>query len=152
MTIFDKFSAELISNLKSVFTLLKKYRAKRMKFWSEFHQLRIKKLPKLWTDFLSAMCIETDDQLLQQSVNQRAFEMFLPEQFSSQSCTHRASTDNYSLNKDELNALQYAGGYVPHALFKKYEKFHGKKFEEFIQCLGDMSVESECSDFFEYYR
>lgn len=28
----------------------------------------------------------------------------------------------------------------------------GKKFEEFIQCLRDMAVESECSNVFEYTK
>ena len=56
------------------------------------------------------------------------------------------------MNKDELNALQYAGGYVPHALLKKDEKRSGGKFKQFNQCLGDMAVECEHSDFFEYTK
>ena len=49
------------------------------------------------------------------------------------------------LSKDELNALQYACGYIPHALLKRYEKHTGSKFDKFIKCLGDMAVRSECN-------
>lgn len=56
------------------------------------------------------------------------------------------------MTTDELNALQYAAGYVPHALLKKYEKRTGQKYEAFIECLGDMAVESEDTDFLEYTK
>ena len=58
--------------------------------------------------FLSGTHIKVNDQLLQQSVNQRLFEMLLPEQFLSQSLSVQART--LSLAKDELNVLQYVGG------------------------------------------
>ena len=113
MTAFDEFGTELISTLNSIFTPHKAYRsseAKRTKYWSGFHQVRVTKLPKLWTKFLSAIHIEANDQLLQQSVNQRVFEMLLPKQFASKSSSVHAR--NYSLIKDELNVLQYVGGYI----------------------------------------
>ena len=47
------------------------------------------------------------------------------------------------LEKNELNALRYASGYVPHALLKKYEKRCGSKYNSFIECLGG-STESRC--------
>lgn len=120
MTAFDEFSSELVSTLQSIFTPQKTYRsseAKRTKYWTNFHQVRIMKLTKIWSKFLSAIHIEANDQLFQQSVSQKVFEMLLPEQFASQSSsTH---TSSYSLKRDELNILQYVGGYVPHTLLKK---------------------------------
>jgi coiled-coil and C2 domain-containing protein 1 len=57
------------------------------------------------------------------------------------------------MTEDELNALQYAAGYVPHALLKKYEKRSGEKYAAFTECLGDMAVGSEdTSDFLEYTK
>ena len=56
------------------------------------------------------------------------------------------------LTKDELNALQYASGYVTVKLLKKYEKEHsrrkfGAKAEQFEMCLGNMSIADEETDF-----
>ena len=47
------------------------------------------------------------------------------------------------MSKDELNVLQYVGGYVPDSLLKKYEKRTGTKYEQFVTCLGNMAVLSE---------
>ena len=47
------------------------------------------------------------------------------------------------LTKDELNSMQYACGYVPHQLLKKYEKRNGTKYSQFVECLGNMAVVSE---------
>ena len=65
------------------------------------------------------------DTLLQQSVNQEVFETLLTGQFAS---THPIATQQPSdstFTKDELNVLQYACGYVPHILLKRYEKRSG---------------------------
>ena len=45
------------------------------------------------------------------------------------------------LTEDELNAMRYACGYVPHALLKKYETRCGEMYSEYVQCLGDMAIE-----------
>ena len=47
------------------------------------------------------------------------------------------------MSKDELNVLQYVGGYVPHSLLKMYEKRTGTKYEQFGTCLRNMAVLSE---------
>ena len=38
-----------------------------------------------------------------------------------------------TLSTDELNALRYAAGFVPHSLL---EKRHGDKYVKFVTCLG----------------
>ena len=49
-----------------------------------------------------------------------------------------------SLTRNELNAMQYACGYVPHkVLKKKYEKRSGNKYSQFLECFGGMAVLSE---------
>ena len=97
---------------------------------------------KLWKGFLSSIEVDYDNQLLQQSVNQKVFEIILPEQFPS--LTDHSPRVQEPLSKDELNALQYACGYIPHALLKRYEKRTGSKFDKFTDCLGDVAVHSEC--------
>ena len=78
-----------------------------------------------------------------QSVHQVLFQEKL-KMFMAQDCP-RSSTDKEpaSLTKDELNAMQYACGYVPHKLLKKYEKRSGNKYSQFVECLGGMAVLSE---------
>ncbi len=62
VTAFDEFSTEPISTLQSIFTPQKTYRsseAKKTKYWSDFHQVWVTKLPIIWTNFLSGINIET---------------------------------------------------------------------------------------------
>ena len=51
-----------------------------------------------------------------------------------------------TLSTDELNAMQYACGYVPHKLLKRYESRRGVKVRRFVDCLGNMAVVCEDSD------
>ena len=76
------------------------------------------------------------------------------EHFTQQSSSHgeHDAAEGPPLSEDELNAMRYAGGYVPHSLLKRFEKRKGKKYDQFIECLGDMAVESEHSDFLNYTK
>ena len=76
---------------------------------------------------------DTFGPLLPQSVNKQLFEMFLRNHFAQfeTPVSQRASTE-LCMKKDELNVLQYACGYVPHTLLKKYDRF--------VECLGNMAT------------
>ncbi len=50
-----------------------------------------------------------------------------------------------------MNVLRYVGGFVPHALLKRYERY-GNKYEMFFECLGDMAVVSDETDFLDYTK
>lgn len=114
---------------------------KRSKLWSAFHRLSLTELPKLWDRFLCSLAIRAKDTLLQQSVNQQLFEMLLHKHFTTS--LPPQNTTQSPMSKDELNALQYACGYIPHILLKRYEKKSGRKYDKFLECLGDMAVPSE---------
>ena len=89
------------------------------------------------------------DKLLQQSVAQKLFEMLLHSQFSTSTSSQRKRSHHSQdtpLSKDELNVLQYACVYVPHALLKRYRKRCGQKYEKYIECIGKMAVQSEYED------
>ena len=105
----------------------------------------------LWNKFLSFIKIDSNDPLLEQSVNQKLFEMILGVEFSSVG-PPVTTTKKSSIGKDELNALRYAGGFVPHSLLKRYEKKSGPKFEEYVEFLGSMAVESDHRDFLDYTK
>ena len=159
MTAFDVLSVELTTCLRSIFQHDSAYRssaARREKFWIAFHQLRLSEIPKIWDRFLSSQQMQSD-KLLQQSVSQKLFEMLLRSQFSTTTASQRRSSQHSHdapLSKDELNVLQYACGYVPHALLRRYQKRSGQKYEKYIECLGEMAVRSEHEnvDFLAYTR
>ena len=72
------------------------------------------------------------DPLLQQSVNQKLFEMLLSEHLEPLcSSQRRPASEDELMCKDELKSLQYVGGYVPHSLLKKYKKIAGPKYDQF---------------------
>ena len=60
------------------------------------------------------------------------------------------TTREIVLVKDELNAVRYAAGFVPHILQNTYEKQTDKKSSQFVQCLGDTAVVSSHTDSFQY--
>ena len=82
MSHFDDFSMKFVS-LKGIFFhqgTCRSQAVKRGKSWSAFHQLREVHLPSIWNNFLK---IDTNDPLLEQSMNQKLFEMILGVEFSS---------------------------------------------------------------------
>lgn len=162
--LFGPFSVELVEALQSCFDCAKRccsIATKKTKIWTSFHQVRQEKLPSVWKKFLSSINIVSEDPLLQQSVNQRLFDKFLQEYcqgfIESRSDTDQTTSEDAgtsSMSKDELNVLQYVGGYVPHSLLKKYEKRiqSGTKYEQFVTCLRNMAVLSEHDSFLEYTK
>ena len=151
---FDKFSEEMVSAVRGLFDPTVKYRSlatKREKLWIAFQaKLRVNELPKIWSVFLKAIVIESRDQLFQQSVNQKLFELILREHFTPPEPAIPNPT--VDMTTDELNALQYAAGYVLHALLRRFEKRTGNKYEAFIECLGDMAVSCDDTEFFAYTK
>ena len=160
---FEKFSTQLNDMLESTCQSCTRYRshaAKRNKMWCAFHKIAVSDtgLLEIWKGLFTSLSVKCDDQLLAQSTNQKLFEMILTKHFCSyvpgeigQGTSDNAS-DEISLTKDELNALQYVGGFVPHALLKRFERNIGKKYDHFYECLGEMAVVSETSDFLEYTK
>ena len=73
------------------------------------------------------------------------------EYFTSQS----ASSDpplQTELTSDEAYVLRYAGSYVAQTRLRKYEKRSGEVSSQYVQCLGDISVEGEGNDVLSYTR
>lgn len=93
--------------------------------------------------------MEIEDSLFEQTVNQELFEMLLREYFSTQ-------VDNppkqVHLTVDEMNAMRYACGYVPHSLLKRYQVKSGQKYAQFVECLGNMAVVGEGGDLMSYTK
>ena len=76
-----------------------------------------------------------------QSVSQELFQQLLTIEITKEMPTREQ--EPIILTPDELNAMQYACGYVPYKLLKKYEKKMGLQAECFVKCLGNMAVKYE---------
>ena len=143
LTAFDEFSVRITACLRGIFQPNVTYRSwasKREKMWTDFHQIRFSEVPIIWDGFLASLQTGVDHYFIQ-SVTQKLFEKLLVREFAPDK-TSRQSVRAYSisLGKEELNALQYACGYVPHTLLKRFQKRSGRKYDQFIQCLGQMAV------------
>ena len=149
--LFDIFCDTIISEINKIFTgLSKRIRCpstRRTRLWSAFHDRRQMILLESWQDLFSKQEISEDqDQLFMQSVNQEIFQLMLVDYMEDKEKTRASSDQQITLSTDELNAMQYACGYVPHKLIKRYESRRGTKVRRFVECLGNMAVVCEDSD------
>ena len=138
--------------------------ATRTKLWAQFHHECNTSLPMIWDQkFPSSIIAEPCSILFQQSVNEKLFEILLPEKLSTSgsgveanaAAVVSAASGEASMSPDELNVLRYACGFVPFKLLKSFEKKDSTatKYDRFIHCLGDMAVDSdEDGDLISYTR
>lgn len=155
---FDKFCANLYAKLESLCDSCRDERSCSLakgKLWCLFHMVCTCEIPEIWDNLFMELGISCEDQLLPQSVSQEIFEKVIVKHFSRLSGSPSTSTpviqEVITLSKDELNVLQYVGGYVPHALLKRYKRF-GKKYENLFECLKEMAVVGETDHLFEYTK
>lgn len=155
MEIFDTVCASLYSKLELICdscTGLKSCSAAKGKLWSLFHKVTLCELPDMWCELFLSLGMECDDHLLSQSTNQKLFEKVLLNHFSkASSAIESKCVDEVSLSKDELNILRYVSGFVPHSLLKRFERSE-QKYGRFCECLGEMAVVSDHSDFLDYTK
>ena len=100
--------------------------SKQARLWTSFHKIAVNDLSKIWTKFFNDICQPTQancdtqsDTLFQQSVNQKVFEYLMQDYFA---VTEPDATSEVVLGKDELNAVRYAPGFVPHILLKSMSR------------------------------
>ena len=74
--------------------------------------------------------------------------MLLPSEFSVPAMQHHSCVSDINLSNDELNARQYACGYVSYTLLRMYEK--RTEHKHFVECLGEMAVQSDESECLAY--
>ena len=152
MQVFDEFSVSVYRNLERVCESCKTLKSKstmRGRLWSAFHHFcAVSELPAVWKKLFTSVGISCEDQLICQSANQKLFEKLLLKYFGSKTSTETepSPVEEVQLTNDELNVLQYVGGFVPHALLRRFER-HKKKYEQYFECLGEMAVVGENNDF-----
>lgn len=149
--LFDTFCDTITSEINKIFTELSKRircpSTKRTRLWSAFHDRRQTKLLEPWQDLFSKQGISEDqDQLFMQSVNQELFQLMLVDYMEDKEKTRASRDQQITLSTDELNVMQYACGYVPHKLLKRYESRRGTKVRRFVEYLGNMAAVCADSD------
>ena len=77
-----------------------------------------------------------------------AFDNIITSRFSVQP----RKSSQASLTHDEECVVQYASGYIPFILMKKYEKNSSEASISIMECLGSMAVNGDESDFLQYTR
>lgn len=144
LELFEKFSIEYTSAIDKIFSSLSKRirspTTKRTRAWEAFHQEREKTLPRLWHSIFVSMKME-EDSLFTQSVNQELFQQKLHEYLSKPGKSAIAA--EVQLTFDELNAMRYACGYIPHKLLKRYGKQKGSRARHFVKCLKGMAMDPD---------
>ena len=144
-----KFGEELTKNVQDCFPVLssRPWRpSDGEKCLEAFMALRIDVLPQLWKSFYAEIEMCDDDPLLPQCVNRRLFEICLSEHLESGAASASATEEGHStvcasLSVDEENALQYASGFIPFKLLRKYRSLSSEKALAFTSCLQNMKVE-----------
>ena len=147
------FCGKLCSLLRSCFATVHQRREEvaREKALTEFHGLRIRELPSLWTALFSNLSLNCVSPLLLQSVNRIMFEQMMVENFVEASYSNSVALVP-TLNAEEENALRYVSGYVALKLMREYEKIDGEKATQFVECLSSMAVAGIESSFYEYTK
>ncbi len=155
--VFESFSVTVTRFLQQQVkdTCDNKYAAaiKRTRLWVLFDQLRNDTegvLISKWNELLFRLKIDVFDPICMQAVYKQLFEGRIKDEFSKNCKSCEEKEPILCLSGDELNALRYAAGFVPHSLLKQFEERKGEKFSRFITCLGDMGVVGEGSDIMSY--
>ncbi len=128
---------------------LKSHSTMRGRLWAAFHKVAMCDLPPVWDNIFSSLGLECKDKLICQSTNEKVFNMLI---VSVNSYLKRAQRAQPAVEKlwfliSKCTSVRWG----PHALLKRFES-HGKRYEKYFECLGDMSVGSGSSDFLEYTK
>ena len=152
---FVKFCEDITTLLISCFDSAKRCTlnsTKRDRLWKAYVRVCTEQIPSLWKQFGTKVNFTATEQdpLLIQSTIKYVFENMLKEYFGSTRAVPASRPADEQFTPDELNALRYACGYVPHKLLKKYEKRGDEKANQFEMCLSEMSVAGDSSDLLAY--
>jgi len=111
------------------------------RIWTEYAAIRARKLPRIWSEFLSKVNCEhiASEPLLMEIINESIFQDLVLKMFqrSEEPCVQECVV---TLNEDEENIIRYVCGYIGMKLRSKYLKMQGDKAAEFVECLDKLQV------------
>ena len=144
------FSKDLVKKLEAAACMESASAHGLQRIWARFHQLRIGELHQLWSKICRCIDVVELDPLAIQYVNLKLFEPLVQDTFGSVAASQPAPPT--SLTSEEENAMQYACGFIPHKLLKKYEKMDGTLAGQFVECLRNMAVVGQEESILDYTR
>ena len=125
------------------------------KLWSQFHAIRLKELPTLWSNLCDSLHTPEkyrSDHFLIQHCCTRLFENAVKTKYPA--ATEYASNPT-PLTDDEENALRYVAGYTIRSLIRKKKKLRDSNQKKFsiIACLDSLNCsEGNYDDYFSYTK
>ena len=154
--VVEKFSYDLLTSLKEPLHLITKPETVpkiKEKMWIEYAAIRARKLPRIWSEFLSKANCEhiASEPLSMEIINESIFQDHIMKMFQQPCVQERVTV--VTLNEDEENIIRYACGYIGMKLQSKYLKMQGEKAAEFVECLDKLQAydqQTETSSFLAY--
>ena len=121
--------------------------AQREKTWSSFHEVRTSKVfQSVWEQFLQASVSLNPNPILYQYITDFMFKYLIKQWFPSvPSAATQLSISIDILTYEEKNAIRYAAGYIPRALYSKLEDSSHPLKKELILRLQDL-IDEDCDD------
>ena len=113
----------------------------REEMWSTYHTIRTsRKFVNLWEELLGMSTSTPPNPLLYQHLSHLLFQRQLKEKLPASVMVPK---EDKPLTEEELKALRYTAGFVPHSLLKKLSKSTHPKKKELCLCLREMLDDSE---------
>ena len=155
---WKRFSSALVEQLSKCISSSKINPLASLKvenaYYSAFFSARTTVIPRIWAEFYSAVKLPFDDPLLSQIISRKAFnELFhlhLKRKFRKSQTEDASATTVPSqtpeITADEENVVYYVGGYVVHALIRKYERLANQSANRYAKYLrsfaSDVSIQN----------
>ena len=141
--VFDQFCVKIVDSFRPL------TQQARVKALSKFHQLCITVLQCLWNQLFTELQIPVVPALTTQTVNRHLLNLVLTE---GKSASVQTEAEPVVMGSEEENAVRYASGYVAMKLMKEFMKEDSEKAAQFVECLSNMAIEGEESDYYVYTR
>ena len=109
--------------------------ARREKASVVFREVSLTILPLHWESLFANIGIAAEDPLLPQSINDYLFENAFCREFA---VAQGGTSIDRTITDNEMNALRYMSGFIPHKLLRKYRLADSPKSREFCFLLEQL--------------
>ena len=152
---WKRFSSALVEQLSKCISSSKINPLASLKVenaYSSFFSARTSVIPPIWAEIYSAVKLPFDDPLLSQIISRKAFnellQLHLKREFRKNQTEDASATTVPSqtpeITTEEENVVYYVGGYVVHALIRKYERLANQSANRYAKYLrsfaSDVSI------------
>ena len=107
-----------------------------------FQEVSLTILPLYWESLFANIGIAAEDPLLTQSINDYLFEDAFCRQFAVAQGQRGGTGIDRTITDDEMNALRYMSGFIPHKLLRKYRMADSSKSRAFFSYWNNSGTTS----------